>query len=199
MKKREIDIFGVLVGLVVGCILGFFLSTRIDLGMPDNNDEEVLGQVGHIYLIQLEKTTSPIVAEDSLKTIKAKDLFAVAVTEGNNYYIYGGIANNESELSTQVEAFSSNGFSPIIKKVYIKDLPNAVIEDTVLFDFYTECVDNLIKSLNNEALVIGDRTKSNPVDIELFSHILALDSIQNDKLLNELRLVVYELIAERLA
>lgn len=200
MKKREIDIFGVLVGIVVGCILGFFLSTRINLNIPGNEkDEEVLAQAGNIYLLQIEKTAAPANAEDTLKKIKAKDMFAVAVLEGNSYYIYGGIANTESELLIIQDDFSSKGFDSIIKKVYIKDKPNVVLGEEKKFEFYTECIDNLIKSLKGEDLDIGENSKSNPVDVELFSNMLALDSISNDKLLSELRLVVYELIIEKLS
>lgn len=200
MKRREFDIFGVLVGLVIGCILGFFLSTRINLEMPDgsNNDDQVLAQVGNIYLLQIDKVTSPTIAEDTLKSIKSKSLFAVAVSQGNNYYIYGGIADTEAELQITKEAFTTNGFTTVIKKEYILDKPNSVIEDQVEFKFYTECIDNLVSSLKGEELEISTETKTNPCNLELFSAILTMDTIENETLLKDVRLSIYEMIIEGL-
>lgn len=198
MKRREIDIFGVLVGIVIGCILGFFLSTRINLEMPNMNDDEVIAQVGNVYLLQLEKTTSPIIAEDVIKNVKNKGLYAVAVLDGNNYYIYGGIADSEDELSELKTKFTNNGFTTHIKKEYILDKPNSVIENQAEFDFYTECVNNLIRSLKNEKLEISAETKADPANLELFSAIVTMDTVQNERLLNELRLSIYEMIVEGL-
>lgn len=199
MKRREFDIFGLLVGLVIGCILGFFLSTRIDLNLPDDeNDKDVIAQVGNIYLLQIEKTSSPEVAENTLRSIKNKNLFAVAVSSGNNYYIYGGIANSENELIDLKDNFIAKGYSAIIKKEYILDKPNSVIHDTEAFNFYTECIGNLIKSLKGEALDISESTKTNPKNLELFSAIVTMDTIQNENLLKEVRLSIYEMICEGL-
>lgn len=200
MKRREFDIFGILVGLVIGCILGFFLSTRINLEMPDglNNDEQTLAQVGNIYLLQVEKTTSATTAEDTLKSLKNKDLYAVAVTQGINYYIYGGIADTEAELQSIKDAFAAKGFSTVVKKEYMLDKPNSVIEDQVEFKFYTECIDNLIHSLKGEELEISSDTKTNPCNLELFSAVLTMDTIENETLLKDIRLSVYEMIAEDL-
>lgn len=200
MKRREFDIFGILVGLVIGCILGFFLSTRINLEMPDglNDDEQALAQVGNIYLLQVDKTSSATVAEDTLKSLKEKDLYAVAVTQGTNYYIYGGIADTEAELQATKDAFTAKGFPTVVKKEYMLDKPNSVIEDQVEFKFYTECIDNLIHSLKAEELEISTETKANPCNLELFSAILTMNSIENETLLKDVRLSIYEMIVEEL-
>jgi len=197
MKRREIDIFGVLVGLVVGCILGFFLSTRININMP-NDDDEVLAQVGNIYLLQIDKTSSPEIAQNTIKALKNKGLYTVAVLDGNNYYIYGGLAGTENELVNLQNSYSTIGYSSIIKKEYILDKPNVVIEDTATFNFYTECIANLLNSLNGDAIEISDATKANPSNLELFSAILAISTIQNEDLLKEVRLSIYEMIIESL-
>lgn len=199
MKKREFDIFGLLVGLVIGCILGFFLSTKINLDIPkDKEDEDVLAQAGNVYLLQIEKTTSPSVAESTLINLKNKNLFAVAVTSGINYYIYGGIADSEEDLQELKNKFSSYGYNVFIKKEYILDKPNSVIDNTEAFNFYTECVSNLINSLKGSPLEISDTTKANPINLELFSAILTMNTIQNENLLSEVRLSIYEMITEAL-
>ena len=200
MKRREIDIFGILVGLVIGCILGFFLSTRINLEMPNNlnNDQDVLAQVGNVYLLQIDKTTSATVAEDTLKSLKNKGLYAVVVTQGLNYYIYGGVADTEADLKTIKDTYTAKGITTVVKKEYILDKPNAVLNNQVEFKFYTECIDNLIHSLKGEALEISSETKANPCNLELFSAILTMNTIENETLLKEVRLSIYEMIVEDL-
>lgn len=198
MKRREIDIFGILVGLVIGCVIGFFLSKKINLEIPNLGNDPVVAQVGNVYLLQVEKTSSPLAAEDLIKSLKNKSLYAVAVLDGNNYYIYGGIANSEAELLNLKEKFLEKGYSAIIKKEYILDKPNFVIDDQTKYDFYTECVANLLKSLKGEKLEISSNTRSNPANLELFSSILTMNTIENETLLKEVRLSIYEMIIESL-
>lgn len=198
MKKREIDIFGVLVGLVIGCILGFFLSTRINIELPHQNDDQVMGQVGNVYLLQIDKTSNPAIAENVILDLKSKGIYSVAVLDGNNYYIYAGIASSESDLSTLANTITEKGYSPLIKREYILDKPNVVIDEENKYKFYSECVDNLLKSLKSEKLEISAETKANPQNLELFSAILTIDSISNEKLIKEIRLSIYKMITEDL-
>ena len=54
MKKKEIDLFNILLGLVIGCLIGFFIFTQVKTNENDTiaptNKEEVYGTV---YIIQL--------------------------------------------------------------------------------------------------------------------------------------------------
>lgn len=197
MKKREFDIFGILLGVVIGCILGFFLSTRINIEAPDNLDETG-GQVGNIYLLQIDKVSTPEDAKTIMDKINAKNLYSVAVFDNDYYFIYGGIASVSTELDTLKLKFEDNGFTTLVKKEYILDKPNAVLEDAEVNEFWNECIDNLLKNLNNEEIVISDKFKNNPINIEVFSFLLALNTIKNPVLLNEIRLNTYEVIVETL-
>jgi len=198
MKRREIAIFEVLVGIVIGCIIGFFLSTRISLEMPIDNTDETLAPTGNIYLLQIEKTNSPVEAEKIISNLKNKNVHAVAVLDGNSYYIYGGIAISQNELENIKSTFTSYGYNPIIKSEYILDKPNVVIDETEKYKFYSECVSNLLKSLKNEKLEISNETRTNPQNLELFSAMLTIDSINNEVLLKQLRLSIYKMITEDL-
>ena len=64
--------------------------------------------------------------------------------------IFMGIANTESELESLKLEFSSKGYNPIIKREYILDKPNIVIDEENKYKFYSECTDNLIRSLKGE-------------------------------------------------
>ena len=58
MRKREIDIFGMLLGLIIGCILGFFLSSRINLhDKPE--DQPTITEKGYVHLPQVAKVEEP--------------------------------------------------------------------------------------------------------------------------------------------
>lgn len=195
MKKREIDIFGVLLGVVIGCILGFFLSTRLNIDAHDK-DKDVGGRDGNIYLLQIDKVSSPDDAITIFNNLKNKGLNCVVVYVNNNYFIYGGISENVNKLEIVKEKYLEKGINTIIKKEYILDIPNLVIEDNKSFDFYTECVSNLLNNLQNKPIVISEQTRINPVNIELFSAFLALDTVQNEIILEQLRLSIYEMIIE---
>lgn len=197
MKKREFDIFGILLGVVIGCILGFFLSTRINIEAPDNIDETG-GQVGNIYLLQIDKVDNPDDAKRIMDKISVKKLYSVAVFDNDYYYIYGGIAITNTDLDDLKLKFEDNGFTPLVKKEYILDKPNSVLENVEANEFWNECVENLIKNLNNQEIIISDKFKDNPINIEVFSFLLALNTIKNPDLLNEIRLNTYEVIIETL-
>ena len=148
--------------------------------------------------MQIDKTTSAEVAKNTVIDIKGKNLFAVAVTEGNNYYVYGGIADSEAGLDELKNKFLEKGYTTFIKKEYLLDKPNFFVGDQEKFDFYTECVNNLIHSLKGEELEISEQTKANPINLELFSAILTINTVQNNTLLCEVRLSIYEMIIESL-
>lgn len=199
MRKREIDIFGILLGVVIGCILGFFLSTRISLdGTIVDDGSEVSAQVGNIYLLQIKKVTTPADALNSLEEIKGKGLSAISVFDNGNYYIYGGISRTSDGLDVMKEDFVDEGYNPIVKKEYILDKPNAVIDKEDEYGFWVECINNLINSLEGEAVVISDIYTTDPINLEELTNMLALETIKNEKLLNEIRLNTYKLIVENL-
>src|SRR5690606_20100769 len=108
-------------------------------------------------------------AENVILDLKSKGIYSVAVLDGNNYYIYAGIASSESDLSTLANTITEKGYSPLIKREYILDKPNVVIDEENKYKFYSECVDNLLKSLKSEKLEISAETKANPQNLELFS------------------------------
>ena len=200
IKKREIDIFGVLLGIVIGCIIGFFLSTRININPTGNNNgDDTTGVVyGNVYLLQIGKVDKAEDAYNLIEAIKAKNLHSVYVNVGDYYYIYGGIADSEAALETKKSNFEYKGFSPIIKKEYILDKPNTVIDNNKNYEFWKECVTNLLNNLEGKAFVITDKFHSDPICLEAYTLIVALKSVQNDVIRDEIRLNIYQEIINNL-
>ena len=199
IKKREIDIFGVLLGIVIGCIIGFFLSTRININHPNDDDNEPTGAIyGNVFLLQIDKLDSATAALSLISSIKAKDLHAVYVKEGNNYYVYGAIGDSEEALSSPKEIFEYKGFSPIIKKEYILDKPNVVIDNNSEYEFWLECVENLLNELKGETVVISDKTHTDPMNLQVYTMLVALQTVKNVALRDEIRLNIYQEIINNL-
>jgi len=60
MKKKEIDLFNILLGLIIGCIIGYFIFSQVK---PSNNPEETNKVTneeiyGTVYTIQLGSNTN---------------------------------------------------------------------------------------------------------------------------------------------
>ncbi|MCK9536759.1 MAG: SPOR domain-containing protein [Bacilli bacterium] len=200
IKKREIDIFGVLLGIVIGCIIGFFLSTRININPPNNNnDDDTTGAIyGNVYLLQIGKVNKAEDAYNLIENIKAQDLHSVYVNVGDNYYVYGGIADSEAALAAKKSSFEYKGFTPVIKKEYILDKPNTVIDNSTEYEFWRECVTNLLNNLGGKTYVVTDQFHANPVCLEIYTLIVALKSVQNENMRDEIRLNIYQEIIKNL-
>ena len=113
-------------------------------------------------------------------------------------YIYCAISTNEEEINNKKEAFALIGYDGIIKKEYLYNRANNVIENKNSYDFYIQMIDNLLNSLNNQAIEISDEFLINPVDIELLTWINMLSSIQNSDYKGKIQLQTYKMIIEKL-
>jgi hypothetical protein len=199
MKKREIDIFGILLGVVIGCILGFFLSSRINLS-NNNGEEMVMSEQGNVHLLQIAKLDDHTEAINLLTELEKKGLNAVIVNKGNNYYyIFGGIASKSEDLVSIEAEFYDKGYTGIrIVKEYLLDKTNAVIENDQEYEFWSECINSLLDSLDNKSFEVSENFVKQKVDYELRFIILALREEYNEKLLKDLQLDAYQIIVEKL-
>ncbi|HOA78560.1 MAG: hypothetical protein WBL47_00325 [Bacilli bacterium] len=198
-KKREIDIFGVLLGMVIGCIIGFFLSTRIKINPPSNEDDEKTGAIyGNVYLLQIGKADTAEDANAIIENVKARDLYSVYVYTGGFYYVYGAIGESEDDLAAKKSDFEYKGFSPIVKKEYILDMPNAVLDNTPEYEFWLECVTNLLEDLKGKQFAVSEKFHSNPASLEAYTLTVALSGVKNETLRAEIRLNIYQEIVKNL-
>ncbi|MDD4000634.1 MAG: SPOR domain-containing protein, partial [Bacilli bacterium] len=198
MKKREIDIFGILLGVVIGCILGFFLSSRINL-VDKSGEEPVIAEKGNVHLLQIAKLDNPAEALTVMTDLNAKGFKAVTINKGNDiYYIFAGIALSADELSTLNSEFLEAGYQPRIVKEYLLDKPNAVIENEEDYEFWTECINNLLNSLEEKSVEVSEKYLLNRKHPELLFIISSLNEDYDDKMMSGLQLDAYKLIIETL-
>ena len=173
MRKREIDIFGMLLGLIIGCILGFFLSSRINL-YDKPEDQPTITEKGYVYLLQVAKLEDPSEAKTILEDLNKKGLKAVAVKKGSNsHYIYGGIALEEEKLAALEAKYLDHGISTIIVKEYLLDKLNSVIENEEECEFWTECINNLLNSLEDKEVEVSPKYALNRKYPSLSRHFLS--------------------------
>jgi len=200
LNKKDFDFFGVLIGVIVGLILGYLIGAKFNLDSEkeDGENTEVLEEVNYIYTLQLGKFDKAGNAEEFYNTLLSKNIESIYVNDGDYYYIYCAVSTTLDEINRMKDAYSLIGYEGIVKKEYLYNRANNVIEDKNCYDFYLEMIDNLYNSLNGESVVIKDEFLLNPVDIELLTWINMLSTIQSSDYKNKIQLQAYKMIIEKL-
>lgn len=199
MKKRDIDIFGMLLGLIIGCILGFFLSSRIGLNNKPG-EQQVISEKGYVYLLQIAKLDNPTDTLNLLTELKQNGFDVVDVRKGvDSYYIYGGIALEEAKLASLEAKYLDKGYPTKIVKENLLDKLNAEIDNQEEIDFWTECVNNLLNSLDRKKIEVSPKyvMESKYPQLLLIISYLKEDYDSEETLLS-LQLIAYKLIVENL-
>lgn len=199
MKKKEIDLFNILLGLIIGCVLGYFVFTQIkpeqsNVGAPTLNDNIY----GTIYTLQLGCSNDL----EALNTIKERlnilDIYYEIYEEGGKYYIFNSIYSDINTAQNKKTIIENYGFTVSLRSDYILDLPNNMISSTSEYNFYNDVIKNLLNSLNNEEIIIASEYYSNPIDIQLFSNMTVLMTIQNEQIKENYQLNTFCLLLKKL-
>lgn len=199
MKKKEFDLFNILLGVVIGAILGYFVFSQIRINNPIESqpvgNEDVYGTV---YTIQLGCNTNL----ESLNIIKERldvlGLYYEIYEEGGKYYILNSVYDSLEKAQIKKQIIESYGFNASIRSDYILDLSNNVITSTEEYNFYNEIILNLLNSMKGETISISDIYFSNPIDIQMFSNITILMTIKNDQIKENYQLNTFCLLLKKL-
>ena len=201
INKRDFDYVGILIGVIIGLILGYIVGSELNLGTSKEEDDinvSLTDEFNYIYTLQIGKFGD---AQEAIKFYDAavnKGIECVYVSDNNNYYIYASLSTSLEEINSKKEAFSLIGYEGIVKKEFLYNRANNVIEEEEEYLFYTEMIDNLINSLNGETIVIQDEFLISPIDLELVTWVNMLSSIQNSEYKNKIQLQTFKMIVEKL-
>ncbi len=199
MKKKEIDLFNILLGLVIGCLIGFFIFTQVKTNENDTiaptNKEEVYGTV---YIIQLGASAKVEDLNIIIERLNVLGLYYELYEEGGKNYVFNSIYSSLSEAQEKKKIIESYGFAVTIRSEYILDLPKIVIAENEKYEFYNEVVNNLLYSLKNETVIISEKYYNNPIDIELFSNMTILMTIKNDSIKENYQLNTFCLLLKKI-
>lgn len=201
MKKKDYDVVGILLAVVIGIFLGYLIGTKLNFDETldvSNKEEEPKEEIEYVYLLQIAKFDNPDGAINYQKVLLNKEMDNVVVFDGNFYYIYGGIGASEDALLSLQSKFYVLGYDTIIKKELLIDKANSIIDNKTYYDFYSEGIHNLYLSLKGEQIVISEKYYLNPIDIELFTQLTILMNIKNDTLKLKAQLQAYKIIIENL-
>lgn len=199
MKKREFDLFNILLGLIIGAILGYFVFSQIQ-PTKDGPTTPVTGDdiYGTVYTIQLGCDSNI----ESLNIIKERldvlGLYYEIYEEGGKFYIFNSVYDSLEKAQTKKQIIESYGFVVSIRSDYILDLSKNKITSTEEYQFYNEIIINLLNSMKNETIIISDIYYSNPIDIELFSNVTILMTIKNDQIKENYQLNTFCLLLKKL-
>lgn len=197
LKKNNIDIIIILMSLVIGVFLGYMIGKKISSG--DENIPVVKGsELEYVYILQIAKFDNPSGAKNYQNVLSEKNLDSIVVYDKIYYYIYGGIASSEEKLSDLKNKFSILGYNPIIKKELLIEKTNSCLDNEKLYSFYSECINNLYKSLLDEDFEISEKYNVDPVNIELFTQMTIIKSMKNESLRRKAQMQAYKIIIESL-
>ena len=181
MKKKEFDLFNILLGLVIGCIIGFFIFSKLNPQELDNTDPVIKEEVyGTVYTIQLGSNTNIDNLTSIIERLNVLGLYYEIYEEGGKYYIFNSVYGSLEQAQIKKNLIENYGFTVSIRSDYILDLPNNINNSYDEYDFYNEMIGNLLNSLNNEIVMISDKYYTNPIDIEILSNITILMNIKNN-------------------
>ena len=194
MKRKEVDVFAILIGIVIGFLFGYFLSLRIN----DGKIKEVVTDepsYGNVYMLQILKANN---IEDIHNVLSDAEYPYEIIKVGTTFYVYGYISNELSVIEVKKEEFEELGFTPTIKLEYILDWPNYYLDLQEKHDFYLHAVKNLLNSVEDDKIVIEEKYYQNPVDLEVFSNLTLLQSIKNPEIKVQIQLELYRMLYEEL-
>lgn len=198
MKKKEIDLFNILLGIIIGCVLGYFVFTKLT-PINTTTEQPVNNNIyGTVYTLQLGCSNEI----ESLNAIKERlnilDLYYEIYEEGGKYYIFNSIFSDMNSAQNKKTLLENYGFTVTMRSDYILDLSNSFISSQNEYNFYNEVIINLLKSLNNEEIMISNDYYSNPVDIQLFSNLTILMTIKNNEIKENYQLNTFCLLLKKL-
>lgn len=191
MKKKELDILGVLLGIIIGAFLGFFVSTRFV-----REDVPVMGgekEVGFIYLVEVSQYDNPTGANNMIKELSLKDIYAITIEKDNYYYVYAGVYGTSEEATALKDTLINYGFNSKVSKEYILDYTNTIIDEKEK-EFYDYCISCYLLNLNGETYDISYDSVDFETNIELFQDISMLGNLKKETLINKTRLQIYSLL-----
>lgn len=199
MKKKEFDLFNILLGLVIGVILGYFIFSQIKIDtsptIKENDDNNIYGT---IYTLQLGCNNNVDALNSIIERLNILGLYYEIYEEGGKFYIFNSVYDTLEKAQIKKQMVESYGFSVTIRSDYILDLSKNVINTTEQYNFYNEIIMNLLNSLKNEQIIISDIYYSNPIDIELFSNITILMTIKNEQIKENYQLNTFCLLLKKL-
>lgn len=194
MKRKEIDVFAIIIGIVIGFLFGYFLSLRIN---TENTDKVGVDNpvYGNVHLLQIMKSNDISEVHNKLEDV---DFNYQIIENGTTYYVYVGISNKKENLEAMIVDYEAYGFMPIIKTEYILDWPNYYSDNQTKFDFYEHVIENLIKSLKGESFQIDEKYYQDPIDLGIFSNMTLMQSIINPDIKMQIQLETYQLLYSKL-
>ena len=199
MFKKDFDLFGIMLGLIIGCVLGYFVFSQIQIE-DKSEDQVVISEEIHgtIYSIQLGNSTNVSSLDLITNRLDVLGIYYQIYQEADKYYIFNSIYDNLEKAQTQKQIMESYGFNVTIRSDYILDLPNTLISSTDEYNFYCEAINNLLNSLKEEEIIISEIYYTNPVNIEIFSNLTVLKNIKNNEIKSNYQLNTFCLLLNKL-
>lgn len=196
-RKKDIDIFGILLGIIIGFCLGYFIVSPTT-NQTDTGDKETNAMVeGTVYLLECGRSSSISNLESIKNNLEANDLNCIFIDYTSYISCYSYITYDLEIARLKKQEYEALGFSVSIQSVYLPDLSNYVINDYEKI-FYNEAINNLLKSLKNESFIINPDYYLNPINIQIFSNLSVLQNIKNDKIKQYFELDTFKILVETL-
>ncbi|QVK20165.1 hypothetical protein KHQ82_07480 [Mycoplasmatota bacterium] len=187
--RKEMDFIGIIVGVVIGIVFGFFIHDKVNIV----NSKEVSSEE-KVYLLQIGQYDN---SEDVLSTqrlLQENGIPNIVVFENDVFIIYSGISLDENFESITV-LLDYSEISYVVKSKFLYNYISDYEESELTF--WEDGLGYYMKSLNNEKFETSEEFKEQKrMNIEFYSNIVYLMSVQEEDLLNRIRLQTFKLLVE---
>lgn len=101
MKKREIDLFGILLGIVIGCALGYFIFSKVVV--EDENEPVIVQQdeLGTVYTVIIATNNSLDALSSTIERLKVLNIYYEVYEENNKFYVFNSTFNQLEKAQTK--------------------------------------------------------------------------------------------------
>ena len=82
IKKKDYDVFGVLLAILIGIFLGYLIGTKLDFENTEevsNEENELKETIEYVYLLQIAKFDNPEGASNYQKVLSNKEMDTVVI------------------------------------------------------------------------------------------------------------------------
>ena len=196
MKKKDLDVLGILLGLVVGIVLGFFISSRVIDDKPvEVSSGSIEDDIGFVYLVevaQFDNATGPV---NYMKKLNELNFNAISLEKDGFYHIYTGVFKTIEEANGQVKILEENEYTPKVVKKYMLDITSFIVDEN-LKSFYDYCIDCFLLNMEGKSFTLTDEIIENQVDISLVQSLMMLNALKKEENISKLRLQIFNMISK---
>ncbi len=183
------DFVGIIVGIIIGVVFGFFIQDKVNIV----NSKEVSSEE-KTYLLHVGEYEGLDGVMNMQSTLQENGIPNTVVYENDTFNVYCGIALND-EFESILVLLDYSEIPYVVKSRFLYNYISDYSENELVF--WEEGLSYYMKSLNNEDFTLSESFKElKNLNIEFYRDLSYLQDVQEEELLDRIRLDTFKLLVE---